>query len=44
MGFDIDIKTDQNGVDFLAITFSLRNGTYKPYTKPNNKPLNTHIN
>ena len=39
VGFKIDIKTNLKVIDFLDSTFSLSNGTYKPYKKPNNTLL-----
>ena len=36
ISFLIDIKTNLEIVNFLNITFSLTNGTFKPYKKPNN--------
>ena len=38
-GFLIDIKTNLKIVNFLDITFNLKNGTFKPYKKPNNSLL-----
>ena len=38
-GFLIDIKTNLKTVNFLDITFSLNNGTFKPYKKPNESLL-----
>ena len=37
--FSITIETNSEVVDFLDITFSLNNGIYKPYEKPNHTPL-----
>ena len=42
IGFKIEIKPNLKVVDFLDIIFNLSNGTYKPYTKPNDKLL--HVN
>ena len=39
IGFKIEIKTNLKVVYFLDITFNLFNGTYKPYTKPNDNLL-----
>ena len=38
-GFLIDIETNLKIVDFLDITFSLSNGTLKPYKKSNDSLL-----
>ena len=32
-------KLDRAKIDFLNVTFDLLNEIYKPYHKPNNKPL-----
>ena len=42
-GFKIEIKTKLHIVDFLDVTFSLSDGTYKPYQKPNDQPLYVNI-
>ena len=34
IGFKIDIETNSKIVDFLDVTFSMINGSYKPYKKP----------
>ena len=34
-GFSIDIVTNVVEVNFLDVTFNLRNGSYQPYKKPN---------
>ena len=34
-GLDIIIKCNMKVVNYLDVTFSLNDGTYKPYTKPN---------
>ena len=39
IGFKVDIKTNLEIVDFLDITFNLRNNSYKPYKKPNDVVL-----
>ena len=36
-GLDIIIKCNMKLVNYLDVTFNLNDGTYKPYTKPNNK-------
>ena len=39
---DFDIETNLKNVDFLDITVSINNGTYRPYKNPNN--LLSYIN
>ena len=41
-GLDIIIQCDMKIVNYLHITFHLNDGTYKPYTKPNNKNKYIH--
>ena len=41
-GLSITIQCNLNSVDFLDITFVLYNNLYKPYRKPNNKPVYTN--
>ena len=41
-GLKITIKANQKIVNFLDVTLNLSNGTYMPYTKPNNIPLYIH--
>ena len=45
-GLSITTKCNLKSVDFLDLTFDLVNDIYKPYRKPNNKPLyiNKHSN
>ena len=38
-GLSITIKCNLKSEDFLDVTFDLLNEIYKPYRKPNNKPL-----
>ena len=38
----ITIDANKKTVDFLDVTFDLRSGTYRPFTKPNNVPLYVH--
>ena len=38
-GLDITIDVNADEVNFLDVTFSLSNGRYKPYSKPNNEIL-----
>ena len=42
LGLKIEIKTNLKIVDFLDVTFSLTNGMYYPFKKPNSTP--TYIN
>ena len=41
-GLKITINGNKKIVNFLDMTFNLANGSYKPYTKPNNKILHVH--
>ena len=41
-GLAITIKTNLFVVNFLDIQFSILNGTFKPYRKPNNDPIYLH--
>ena len=45
-GLSIQIKCNLKSVDFLDITFNLKDESYKPFNKPNNEPLyiNTESN
>ena len=36
---DLDIKWNLKIVDYLDISFDFNTGIYKPFSKPNNKPL-----
>ena len=36
-GLDIIIQCNMKVVNYLDVTFDLSDGTYKPYTKPNNE-------
>ena len=38
-GLSITIKYNFKSLDLLDVTFDLVNEIYKPYCKPNNKPL-----
>ena len=38
----ITVEANSKIVDFLDVTFNLNDGTYKPYMKPNNRPLYVH--
>ena len=38
-GLSITIQCNLKSVDFLDVTFDLYNNLYKPYRKPNNKPI-----
>ena len=37
LGLDITIRCNMKIVNYLDVTFNLNDGTYKPYTKPNNE-------
>ena len=39
LGFQIEIETNLNEVNFLNVTFDLNSGLYKPCKKPNNQLL-----
>ena len=39
----LTIEANKKCVNFLDVTFDLRSGTYKPYTKPGNKPLYVNV-
>ena len=41
-GLKIMIEANKKAVHFVDVTIDLRNGTYKPFTKPNNKLLYLH--
>ena len=41
-GLKITIEANKKIVNFLDVTLNLANGTYLPYTKPNNIPLYIH--
>ena len=41
-GLKITIEANKKIVNFLDVTLNLSNGTYMPYTKPNNIPLYIH--
>ena len=41
-GLKITIEANKKTVNFLDVTFDLTSGTYKPFTKPNNKLLYVH--
>ena len=36
-GLDIIIQCNRKIVNYLDVTFNLNDGTYRPYTKPNNE-------
>ena len=42
IGFSIDIRTNLKELDFLDVTLNLKNGTYHPYKKGNDKLLYIH--
>ena len=43
VGLKIDIKSNLKIVDYLDITFNLNDSSYRPYNKPNNKPLYVNV-
>ena len=43
-GLDITIQLRLHEVDFLDVTFNLHEDVYKPYRKPNSKPVYIHTN
>ena len=40
--FSLEIETNLKEVDFLDVSLNLRNGTYRPYKKPNDRLLYIH--
>ena len=42
IGFSLEIETNLKEVDFLDVSLNLRNGTYRPYKKPNDGLLYIH--
>ena len=42
IGFSLEIETNLKEVDFLDVSLNLRNGTYRPYKKPNDRLLYIH--
>ena len=42
IGFSLEIETNLKEVDFLDVSLNLRNGTYQPYKKPNDRLLYIH--
>ena len=43
-GLDIIIQCNMKVANYLDVTFKLNDGTYKPFTKPNNEIKYTHKN
>lgn len=43
-GLDITIQLRLHEVDFLDVTFNLHEDIYKPFRKPNSKPVYIHVN
>ena len=43
-GLDIIIQCNMKIVNYLDVTFNLNDGTYKPFTKPNNEIKYIHKN
>ena len=41
-GLKITIEANKKTIDFLDVTLDLNEGSYEPYTKPNNTPLYVH--
>ena len=44
MGLALTIQSNLTMVNFLDVTFNLKDGTYKPYKKPNDIPIYININ
>ena len=44
MGLALTIQSNLTMVNFLDVTFNLKDGTYKPYKKPNDIPTYININ
>ena len=42
IGFSLEIETNLKEVDFIDVSLNLRNGTYRPYKKPNDLLLYIH--
>ena len=42
IGFSLEIETNLKEVDFLSISLILRNGTYRPYKKSNDRLIYIH--
>ena len=42
IGFSLEIETNLKEVDFLDVRPNLQNRTYRPYKKPNDRPLYIH--
>ena len=42
ISFILEIETNLNETDFLDVSLNLRNGTYRPYEKSNNRLLYIH--
>ena len=43
-GLQTTAEANLTQVDFLDVTFALDDGSYKPFTKPNNTPQYVHVN
>ena len=39
IGFSLEIETNLKEIDFLDVSLNLRNGTYRPYKRPNDRVL-----
>ena len=44
MGLALTSQSNLTMVNFLDVTFNLKDGTYKPYKKPNDIPIYININ
>ena len=44
MGLNITIRVNMKIVDFLDVTFNLKDGTYRPYHKPDDLPMYINTN
>ena len=42
IGFSLEMETNLKEVDFLDVSLNLRNGTYRPYKKPNDRLFYIH--
>ena len=42
IGFSLEIETNLKEIDSIDVSLNLRNGTYRPYKKPNDMLLYIH--
>ena len=42
IGFSLEIETNLKEIDSIDVSLNLRNGTYRPYKKSNDKLLYIH--